>query len=157
MRFIAAILLVASAVIHLLLGALGVVSAKFHEMKAHDDVGDLSSVSSDLAPPDERAREHAAATAKVGKVGTRELALAIAVLTSALLQLVSVGLLLLRRARRTTLVLVALSIGAIGSKLAYERSAIVIIAGVLLLAALGSSLLTRPRPRAPQTRAPQTT
>jgi hypothetical protein len=147
MRFVAAFLLLASVVIHLLLGAGQVLSSKYQEMKAQDEVGDLSSVAGDLdvdkATLD---RMHAEAKAKTVGAGRRELLSGIGLLASGALQLLALTLLLLRRARPLALTLTGIGLaGLVVYMLVDHFLKLGLLNAVLLALALGSGLLARPR------------
>jgi hypothetical protein len=147
MRFVAAFFLLASIVIHLLLGVAQVLSSKYQEMKAQDEAGDLSSVAGDLdvdkATLD---RMHAEAKAKTVGAGRRELLSGIGLAASAVLQILALVLLLVRRARPLALALTGLGLaGLIAYMLVDHFLKLGLLNAVLLVLALGSGLLARGR------------
>jgi hypothetical protein len=153
MRIVGGILLIASTLICLVLGALQVMSSRYQQMRAEDNAGDLSSVSRDLDVSEvELSNMHQAAQAKVGTVGQRELLIGIALFTSSALQALGCILLLLRRARRVMLTVIAISGLALGSAIiAQKPGPLGLIAAGLVLVALVLAALGRPRPQVPTT------
>jgi hypothetical protein len=149
LRFLGAFLLLASLVLHLLLGAGYLVSSRYQALNAEMAVGDLSSVSGDLdVSKAELDRMHAEAKAKTPGAGRRARWLGIGLLASALAQLVAVVLLLLRRAKRLALALTGLGLlGIVTATLLEHFMRLGVVTSILLALALGSAALARPVPR----------
>jgi hypothetical protein len=138
-RIIAGILLLVSAVLHLLLGGGFVLSAKYQQFKAQMDAGDLSSVSKDLDVPDaELNKMHRAAEVKAGKRHLRPLALGIAFLALSLLQIVAGIVLFVKRARSFSLLTCGLTVAGLAAAIALEGFVMLeaIAGGAVVLAAL---------------------
>lgn len=146
MRFLAAALIVASLLIHVLLGVGYLLSSSYQQLKAETEAGDLSSVAGDLdVSKAELDRMHAQAREQTAGAGRRELVLGAGLLASALLQLLAAALFLLRRARTLALLLVALPLaGVVGLMLVDGFGRLALATAVLLALALGSGLVARP-------------
>jgi hypothetical protein len=143
MRILASILLLASAVIHLLLGGGHLLSAKYEQVVTND----LSAVSGDLVSPEELARMQKVERLKSGPVGRRSTILGAVALGATLCGIVAAILLLARRARRLALGLVAIALaGAVGLLWASGVSPLGGITCAALVLALVFTLLSRPRP-----------
>jgi hypothetical protein len=146
LRVLAGILLLVSAVLHLLLGGGFILSSKYQQFTAQMDAGDLSSVSKDLDVPDEELNKmHKAAEARAGSRHLRPLAVGIVLLALTLLQLVSGIVLFVRRARTLSLVTCGLAVAALVTAIALEGFVTLMgIAGGAVVLAAVLVLLARP-------------
>lgn len=112
MRKLVGALLLVAVPLHLILGALFVLSSRYRAVAAEIESQDLSAVAGDLASPAELAKEHKAAERRLkGGRGGAQLAVGIALLAGALLQLVAGILALLGRGFVLIMTAVAISIG----------------------------------------------
>jgi hypothetical protein len=145
MRILAGILILSSALLHIILGSLNIMSSKLEEFKALDNAGDLSSVSKDLGVSEaEQNKMHEAAKAKIGAAGVRPLVFAIILLAMALLQILSAILLLIRKARPLTLGVMGVSVAAlIGILIVNGFDKLYCLMVILLILALIFSVLAR--------------
>jgi hypothetical protein len=147
LRIIAGILLLLSAVLHLLLGGGFLLSSRYQQFKAQMDAGDISSVSKDLDVPDEELNKiHQAAKAKTAGAGMRQLVLGGGLGALALLQLVAGVWNFLRRKRKLTLVVAGASLTLLVVTMALEGFITLgaIACGALVLAALLGALAKAP-------------
>ncbi len=145
MRILAAILLLASGITYLLLGAGYLLGSRAERFQAQMDAGDLSLVSKDLTSAEVRRKEHAAAEVKVGSAGRHDLVIGIVLLALCPLQLAGGVLLLLRRAKPFVLGAAGLSAVALALVMMADRFTRhgMIVLGALVVAFL-LALLVRP-------------
>jgi hypothetical protein len=144
MRVLAAILLMASGITHVVLGGTYLLSSKGERFQAQMDAGDLSLVSKDLASAEDRRKEHTAAAVKVGSAGRHDLVISIVLFALAPLQLGAGVFVLRRRAKLFVLSAAGLSAAALVGVMMEDRFTRhgLITLGALVVALL-LSLFTR--------------
>jgi hypothetical protein len=147
LRIIAGILLLISAVLHLLLGGGFVLSSRYQQFKAQMDAGDISSVSKDLDVPDEELNKiHQAAKTKTAGAGLRQLVIGCGLGALALVQIIAGVWVFLRRKRTLTLIAAGASLAMLVVTMALEGFITLgaIAGGALVLAALLGGLAKGP-------------
>lgn len=144
MRILAALLILTSAILSLLLGGFLMVSSKYEKfdakVKAEDD---LSSVAGDLVSEEEleqmRRQEQAKLkqNTEITHAGSLPMILAVVAICAGILQIIAGALILLRRARIAALLLILLSLGALVAILIIDTAVTIgVIAAVATAGAL---------------------
>jgi hypothetical protein len=152
MRVFVAILLFAAALLQFLLGGGLILSSRYEAFRARTEAGDLSEVAGDLVSEQELEKMRQDARQKVGAAGAKQLALGVAVLALAFLQLAGGVLVLVRPGRATLLVRGGIALGAVVLVAVILLDGFATLIGVVLGLQVLSfllALLVRPRTVAP--------
>ena len=134
MRIVAAILLLITVIIHILLGSTYLLSSKYKKMEARTNAGDLSLVGQDLLDEAELSKEREKVDAKTKQAGKRQLVFGILTLFVALIEILAGVLLLIKKAHPVVLGIISLGIVGMVAMMVFDGLLKISLISVIFLA-----------------------